>query len=120
MRLDIATIPFGTAPFREGYISSWFTVLIVRSFYERLSHLHNPILQTQRLTAYKVIEANLPRHSLLASLVDRANLTAPHLHPLTFRENSRYNTKSPNCKIYKALYPEVVRLEGLRLLKYAI
>jgi uncharacterized protein len=31
----------------------------------------------------------------------------------------RYNLKSPHCNIYKALYPEVLRLEGLRLLKYA-
>ena len=29
-----------------------------------------------------------------------------------------YDVKSPNCNIYKALYPEVLRLEGLRLLKY--
>jgi len=141
--------------------------------------------------AYKVIEANLPRRSLLASLVDRANLSVPHLRtcsvghsylvfdplgqvakcqmdtehivtdvndpdPLTtvresvsgirnlkvdeksecrdcqwrywctggcplqtHRATGRYDTKSPNCNIYRALYPEVIRLEGLRLLKYA-
>ncbi|MGH1364888.1 MAG: radical SAM protein [Calditrichia bacterium] len=34
---------------------------------------------------------------------------------LTYRATGRYDIKSPNCNIYKALYPEVVRLEGLRL-----
>lgn len=143
------------------------------------------------LAAFKVIEINLPRRSLLPALVDRANLSAPHLHtcgvgqnylvfdqngqvakcqmhirkpitnihvvdplaviradqigiqnlsveekegcrtcewkywctggcPLaTHRATGRYDVKSPNCNIYKALYPEAVRLEGLRLLKYA-
>ncbi|MGB0384092.1 MAG: radical SAM protein [Ardenticatenaceae bacterium] len=143
------------------------------------------------LAAYKVMEENLPRRSLLASIVDRSNLAAPHLRtcgvghsylvfdyrgrvskcqmqlhqpvttvqaddPLaliradslgiqnlsveekegcrdcewkywctggcslaTFRATGRYDIKSPNCNIYKALYPEAVRLEGLRLLKYA-
>lgn len=142
------------------------------------------------LTVYKVIEANLPSRSLLASLVDLANLSAPHLHtcnvghsylvfdyqgrvakcqmqldkpvttadvhdPLaliradqigiqnisveekegcrscewkywctggcslsTYRATGRYDIKSPNCNIYKVLYPEAIRLEGLRLLKY--
>ncbi len=37
----------------------------------------------------------------------------------TFRATGRYDIKSPNCNIYKALYPEVLRLEGLRLLKYS-
>ncbi|MBK8904550.1 MAG: radical SAM protein [Anaerolineaceae bacterium] len=139
---------------------------------------------------YEVIEANLPQRSLLASLVDRANLSTPHMRtcgvghsylvfnhlgqiakcqmainetvtnanehdPLTkirqdtrgilnlpvkqkegcqdcewqnwctggcslatYRATGRYDVKSPNCNIYKALYPEVVRLEGLRLLKW--
>jgi uncharacterized protein len=31
----------------------------------------------------------------------------------------RYETKSPNCSIYRSIFPEVIRLEGLRLLKYA-
>lgn len=142
------------------------------------------------LAAYKVIEENLPRASLLASLVDRANLSAAHNRtcsvgenymvfdyrgqiskcqmlinqpvsninandPLaeirqdkigiqnlhvdekegckscewkywctggcslsTFRATGRYDVKSPNCEIYKAIYPEAIRLEGLRLLKY--
>jgi uncharacterized protein len=139
---------------------------------------------------YKVIEANLPKRSLLASLVDRANLSTPHMRtcgvghsylvfnhlgqvakcqmaidqsvtnahvhdplmhirndrsgilnlpvkqkegcrncewqnwcaggcPLaTHRATGRYDVKSPNCNIYKALYPEVIRLEGLRLIKW--
>ena len=140
--------------------------------------------------AYKAIEENIPRWSLLGSLSDRASLIAPHnytcgvgqdylvigphggiakcqmqmshlvtdIHtedplqslradhsgiqnknvdekegcrdcswrywcaggcPLaTFRETGRYDTKSPNCNIYKALFPEILKLEGLRLLKY--
>ena len=38
----------------------------------------------------------------------------------TFRATGRYDTKSPNCQIYKALYPEAIRLEGLRLLRYGL
>jgi uncharacterized protein len=38
---------------------------------------------------------------------------------LTYRATGRYDVKSPNCAIYKALFPEVVRLEALRLLHYA-
>jgi uncharacterized protein len=30
----------------------------------------------------------------------------------------RSDVKSPNCSIYKALFPDAVRLEALRLLKY--
>jgi hypothetical protein len=37
----------------------------------------------------------------------------------TFRATGRYDIKSPNCRIYKAIHPEALRLEGLRLLKYA-
>gem|GEM_PF-192430 len=37
---------------------------------------------------------------------------------LTYRVTGRFDVKSPNCRIYKALFPEVLRLEGLRLLKY--
>jgi uncharacterized protein len=36
----------------------------------------------------------------------------------TFRATGRYDVKSPNCAIYKALYPDVLRLEGLRLLHW--
>jgi uncharacterized protein len=38
----------------------------------------------------------------------------------TFRATGRYDIKSPNCNIYKTIYPEALRLEGLRLLKYAM
>lgn len=37
----------------------------------------------------------------------------------TYRVTGRYDIKSPNCRIYKALYPEALRLEALRLLRYA-
>ncbi len=37
----------------------------------------------------------------------------------TFKATGRYDIKSPNCGIYKAIYPEALRLEGLRILKYA-
>lgn len=37
----------------------------------------------------------------------------------TFRYTGRYDVKSPNCNIYKSLFPEILRLEGLRILKYA-
>ncbi|HEY4032612.1 MAG TPA: SPASM domain-containing protein, partial [Ktedonobacteraceae bacterium] len=37
---------------------------------------------------------------------------------LTYRATGRYDVKSPNCNIYKALFPEVLRLEALRLLQY--
>lgn len=36
----------------------------------------------------------------------------------THRATGRYDVKSPNCNIYKALFPEALRLEGLRLIKY--
>jgi uncharacterized protein len=34
-----------------------------------------------------------------------------------FRQTGSYEKKSPNCNIYKTLYPEIIRLEGLRLQK---
>lgn len=37
----------------------------------------------------------------------------------TYRATGRYDVKSPNCNIYKTIFPEVLRLEGLRLLKEA-
>jgi uncharacterized protein len=36
----------------------------------------------------------------------------------TFRATGRWDIRSPNCSIYKAIYPDALRLEGLRLLKY--
>lgn len=38
---------------------------------------------------------------------------------LTYRVTGRFDVKSPNCHIYQTLFPEVLRLEGLRLLKYS-
>jgi uncharacterized protein len=146
-------------------------------------------IETMR-TVFKIIEANLPRRSLLASLLDRTNLAWPHAQacgagvnylaidthgqiatcqmaldhtstsiyaddpladlranrtdlsnpsadeksdcrecqwhhwcgggcPLeSYRATGRWNAKSPYCAIYKTLFPEVLHLEGLRLLKY--
>ena len=144
------------------------------------------------LAVFEVIKSNLPHRSLLASLVDRNNLSIPHLHPCragldyivfdpqgcvakcqmdikntitdandsdplgtihnsstgmhnpkvneklectecqwqywcaggcpleAYRTTGHYNTKSPNCSIYRTLYPEVIRLEGLRLLEHMV
>lgn len=143
------------------------------------------------LASFEVIENNLPKHSLLASLTDRANLAMPHVRtcsvgqdylvfdqngrvakcqmkmhepvanvhvedllqliradrtgvqnisveekedcrdcqwkyyctggcPLeTYRATGRYDVKSPNCHIYKTIFPEVLRLEALRLFHHA-
>jgi uncharacterized protein len=38
---------------------------------------------------------------------------------LTYRVTGRNDVKSPYCNVYKAIYPELLRLEGLRLLKWA-
>jgi uncharacterized protein len=37
----------------------------------------------------------------------------------TFRATGRFDVRSPNCNIYRAIYPEAVRLEGLRVLRFA-
>lgn len=37
----------------------------------------------------------------------------------TFQATGRFDVRSPNCGIYQTIYPEALRLEGLRLLKYA-
>lgn len=36
----------------------------------------------------------------------------------TYIATGKYNVKSPNCDIYMAIFPKMLRLEGLRLLKY--
>lgn len=36
---------------------------------------------------------------------------------LTYRATGRYDVQSPYCRVYKAIYPRLLRLEGLRLLK---
>lgn len=174
-------LPFSLNFYRENDLSTSFADL----------QLTEKQIIAGMLAAFKVIEANLPRRTLLASLVDRANLSAPHLHtcgvghsylvfdylgqvskcqmqlgqpittaeadnplaliradkigiqnisveekagcrdcewkywctggcPLTtYRATGRFDINSPNCTIYTTLYPEAVRLEGLRLLKYA-
>jgi uncharacterized protein len=38
---------------------------------------------------------------------------------LTYRITGRFDVKSPNCRVYLALFPDVLRLEGLRLLRYS-
>lgn len=35
----------------------------------------------------------------------------------TFRATGRWDVSSPHCNIYRTLFPEVLRIEGLRLLK---
>jgi uncharacterized protein len=37
----------------------------------------------------------------------------------TFRATGRWDVQSPNCGIYRKIYPQAVRLEGLRILRYA-
>jgi uncharacterized protein len=37
---------------------------------------------------------------------------------LTYRMTGRYDIQSPNCHIYQELFPDVLRLEALRLLTY--
>jgi uncharacterized protein len=37
----------------------------------------------------------------------------------TFRATGRFDVRSPNCDIYRTIYPKAVRLEGLRLLRHA-
>jgi uncharacterized protein len=34
----------------------------------------------------------------------------------TYRATGRYDLQSPNCNIYRTIFPEILRLEGLRLL----
>ncbi len=36
----------------------------------------------------------------------------------TYRASGSYDARSPNCTIYQSLYPDVIRLEGLRLLHW--
>ena len=38
---------------------------------------------------------------------------------LAYRTYGSYSARSPYCRVFKALVPEVIRLEGLRLLKWA-
>ncbi|NJO15907.1 MAG: radical SAM protein [Thioploca sp.] len=169
-------LPFSFNFYRENDLSSSFDDL----------KLEEDKIIAGMLAAYKVIEENLSKRSLLTSLVDRVNLAEPHLYscntgsaylvfdhqgqiskcqmqmdkpvavlpikdPLAliradqtgiqnlsvlekeeccfcewkdwcaggcpldaYRATGRYNVHSPNCVIYKALCPEVIRLEKLR------
>lgn len=36
-----------------------------------------------------------------------------------YQTTGRYDVASPFCEVYKAMYPELLRLEGLRILKYS-
>jgi uncharacterized protein len=38
----------------------------------------------------------------------------------TFRATGRFDVRSPNCNIYKTIYPEALLLEARRVLKYAV
>ncbi len=38
---------------------------------------------------------------------------------MAYRATGRYDTKSPYCEAYQALFPQIVRLEGQRLFQYA-
>lgn len=143
-------------------------------------------------SAFSIIEQNMPRRSLLNSLLDKARMNAPHQRTcgvgqnylvidqrggiakcqmdmqhtvatveaadpleairtdrlavqglpveekegcrscqwrnwctggcplLTYQVTGRYDVKSPNCHIYKALFPAVLRLEALRLLRHEV
>jgi hypothetical protein len=64
MRLDIGRIAFGTAPLRQGHISSSFTKLIVPLSYVRfaqltISHSTNPVpsREEMQITVTKVSDA---------------------------------------------------------------
>lgn len=157
--------------------------------FARDQHVSSTALIRGVHAAFTVIEANLPRHSLLGML-DRARFDQPHAYPcgvgqtyvvidhrgrvarcqmnltravgdvwhddpltvvqnargdfanvpveqkekcrdctwkywcaggcplLAARSAGRSNAPSPYCEAYKVLYPELVRLEGLRLLRW--
>jgi len=38
---------------------------------------------------------------------------------MTFRMTGRFDVRSPLCEVYQTIYPEVLRLEALRLIRYA-
>ena len=174
-------LPFSLNFFRENDCADPFS---------DLSYSDDEIISAME-DAFAVIENDLPPYSLMGSILDRANLSAPHERPcgvgqnylvidqngkvakchmeiehsitdisvsdplaivradtihlqnpsvdekegcrdcewkywcaggcpaLTYRATGRFDVKSPNCNIYKALFPAVLRLEALRLLKYS-
>ena len=171
-------LPFNLNFYRENDCSAVFTDLQMQDDHF-IAQLHQ---------VFDVIEENLPHHSLLSSLVDRAQFDQPHNKPcgvnesymvidhhgriaqchmeiekpvttiyvknplqrlktdtiylqnipveekdgcrecewrywcaggcpvLTYRSTGRYDVRSPYCNVYKAIYPRLLRLEGLRLL----
>ena len=173
-------LPFSLSYYRENDCSAHLTDLQI---------IDEQIIAAMH-AVFALIEKNLPARSLLGSLLDKADMSAPHrttcgvgqnylvidqnggvakcqmdikrpvttiasddpLHMiredrqgiqgldvenkegcrdcswrywctggcpmLTYRATGRYDRKSPNCNIYKALFPEVLRLEALRLLRY--
>ncbi len=62
-------LPFGLNFYRENDLSVTHEDL----------RLEEDCIVAGMLAAYEVIEANLPSRSLLGSLIDRANLSAPHM-----------------------------------------
>lgn len=172
-------LPFNLNFFRDNDCASTMTDL----------HLQDDRLIEAMNRVFAVIEANLPEHSLLGCLVDRAQFDQPHdktcgvgdsylvvdhhgqvakchmeieksvtdvyaedplafvrldeigvqnisvdekegcrecewkywcaggCPALTYRATGRFDVKSPYCRVYKAIYPQLLRLEGLRLLK---
>lgn len=172
-------LPFNINFFRDNECAASFDDLQMRE--DRLIEA--------MFRVFDVIEANLPTHSLLGSLVDRSQFDQPHdktcgvgesylvvdhhghiakCHMeiekpvtdvyaddplafiridqigiqnvsveekegcrdcewkywctggcplLTYRATGRFDVKSPYCRVYKTIYPRLLRLEGLRLLK---
>lgn len=70
-------LPFSLNFYRENDFSAAFAEL----------QLDEERIINGMLAAFKMIEANLPQRSLLASLVDRANLSAPHSRPCAAGHN---------------------------------
>ena len=157
------------------------------NFYKGLKSIDEAKLIQEMLKAFKIIEGNLPQHSLLNALLDMTNFADPHLRgcsvgqnylifdtegnisqcPMTMNKpitsikesnilqkvqnplnplknfsvdekedcktckwrywcgggcavvNQHNGGKSPYCEVYKALFPEVLRLEGIRIEKYS-
>jgi len=153
------------------------------NFYKGLKTINETELIKKMREAFKVIEANLPKHSLLNALLDMTNFANPHLRgcsvgqnylifdtegnisqcPMTMNKpitsikeknilqkiqtplnplknfsvdekedckickwrywcgggcaviNQQNQGKSPYCEVYKELFPEVLRLEGIRI-----
>lgn len=53
----------------------------------RLTENDEQEIITGMLNTFKIIEKNMPEHSILSSLVDRANLAVPHLRTCSIEKN---------------------------------